>query len=81
MKLLLVSNSGVPKYEWFKKELSEFVGEDPVTFISAATVYEPEKYFGEVKTRLALLGIRSSHLILDDNPEKTLNNAKVFFNY
>ena len=45
MRLLLLSNSGKPLYHWCKKEIADFVGDKEVTFISAATVYDPKKYY------------------------------------
>lgn len=78
MKLLLASNSGEPYYEWLEDELVNFVDDQPVTFISAATVYNPDEYFKKVEAKLGSLGIRAAHLKLDSESEELISKTKVF---
>jgi dipeptidase E len=78
MKILLASNSGEPFYEWLEKDLVRFVNGEPVTFISAATVYDVDEYFKRVEEKLNSLGIEVNHLNLDKKPEDLIANTKVF---
>lgn len=78
MNILLASNSGEPFYEWLEDELIRFVGGDIVTFVSAATVYDPEDYFKKIEEKLNSLGIKVNHLRLDKKPEEQIANTKTF---
>lgn len=78
MKLLLISNSGKPLYDWCKNELVDFIGKNETTFISAANVYDPNKYYQEAKERFKSFGLELNHLILDRSPGKLIEETKVF---
>jgi len=78
MKLLLASNSGEPFYEWLEDELVRFADGRNVTFVSAATVYNPSDYFKKVEAKLKSLGIKADHLELDKNPEDLIEKTEVF---
>lgn len=79
MKLLLLSNSGEPLYEWCKEEIARFWNSnEELTFISAATVYSPIQYFEKAKDCLKEVGLNLRHLELNDNPKKLVEEAKGF---
>lgn len=78
MRLLLISNSGSPLYGWCKNDIAEFAKDNKeITFISAATVYEPKEYFETAKTALAEVDLKLIHLDLNNNPESILDKAKI----
>jgi len=77
MRLLLLSNSGKPLYHWCKKEIADFVGDKEVTFISAATVYDPKKYYQNAKSNLKEVGVKLNHLNLE-NPQDLISKTPVF---
>lgn len=78
MKLLLISNSGKPLYDWCKNELVDFIGKNEITFISAANVYDPNDYYQKAKESFSSFGLKLNHLILDKSPEKLIEETKVF---
>ena len=77
MRLLLLSNSGKPLYWWCKKEIADFASGKEITFISAATVYDPNEYYQKAKTSLKEVGIKLNHLILE-NPQDLISKTEVF---
>ena len=77
MRLLLLSNSGKPLDHWCKKEIADFVGDKEVTFISAATVYDPKKYYQNAKSNLKEVGVKLNHLNLE-NPQDLLTKTQIF---
>ncbi|MEK7186411.1 MAG: dipeptidase PepE [Patescibacteria group bacterium] len=76
MKLLLISNSGTPLYHWCKKEIADFLGERKVLFVSAANVFDPEKYYNDANKSLAEVGIKLTHLNLDKTPDKQIEETE-----
>lgn len=78
MKLLLLSNSGQPLYEWCKEYLADFIDGEPVTFISAATVYDPQEYFEQAATALKDIKANLIHLTLENIDMDLLDHTKLF---
>lgn len=78
MRLLLLSNSGEPLYTWCKREIAEFIGNRQVTFISAATVYNPNDYFKTAQKSLSEVGLKFNHLVLEDNPQELISKTEIF---
>ncbi len=78
MNLLLLSNSGKPLYKWCKREIAKFIGNRQVTFISAATVYNPNDYFMVAQKSLSEVGLKLNHLVLKDNPEHLISKTEAF---
>lgn len=76
MKLLLISNSGAPLYHWCKKEIAKFLGKRKALFISAANVFDLEKYYSNAKKSLAEVGISLIHLKLAQSPRKQIEEAE-----
>ncbi|OGY24444.1 MAG: hypothetical protein A2172_01645 [Candidatus Woykebacteria bacterium RBG_13_40_15] len=78
MRLLLISNSGKPLYWWCKKEIADFVKNEEVTFISAATVYSCVEYYQKAQNILKEVGVKLNHLILDQKTEELIDRTSVF---
>jgi len=49
-----------------------------VTFISAATVYDPNGYYRRAKESLEEVGVKLNHLILDKKPEELIDKTEAF---
>jgi len=77
MRLLLISNSGKPLYWWCKKEIADFAGDKEVTFISAATIYDPNEYYQKAQESLKEVGVKLNHLNLK-SPQDLINKTQVF---
>jgi dipeptidase E len=78
MKLLLISNSGKPLYGWCKKGIADFVGNNEVTFISAATVYSSTSYYQKANEILRKVGVKLDHLDLGKDPRELVRKTSVF---
>lgn len=77
IKLLLLSNSGSPFYQWCKQYILDFLGENKTaTFISAATTQSEEGYFQTAQK--ALPEVKLTHLILGNTAEETIAKTENF---
>ena len=76
MKLLLISNSGTPLYNWCKEEIAEFLGKRKTLFISAANIFDPEKYYSDAEKSLTEVGVSLNHMKLDQTPDKQIEEAE-----
>lgn len=77
MRLLLLSNSGSPFYEWCKQYILDFLPETKAaTFISAATTLSEEGYFETAQK--ALPEVKLTHLILNETAEETIAKTESF---
>ncbi len=78
MKMLLLSNSGDPLYQWCKTIIADFLKNKTVDFISAAYVYDYTEYFNQAKRVLKPLGLKLNHLSLDSVSKNSLDNTEAF---
>lgn len=78
MRLLLISNSGEPFYEWCKSEIVNFAKREEILFISAADMKNSVGYFEKVKGTLEPAGLKITHLLLNGSPREQIVKAKIF---
>ena len=81
MRVLLISNSGRPYLEHCRGALKDFYGPDVrrVGFVSAATLADPEHYYGRAKEGLEPLGVQVEHVHWERQPIKTLERVDALF--
>jgi dipeptidase E len=81
MRVLLISNSGRPYLEHCRGALGDFFGASVrrVGFVSAATLADPEHYFGRAKDGLESLGVEVEHVHWERQPLKTLDRVDALF--